>query len=43
LPQFVPGKIVIVNNAKISLNVYNIALEIESDIDVFFHRLMKAL
>lgn len=43
LPQFVPGKIVIVNNSKIDLNMYNIALEIESDIDVFFAKLMEAL
>ena len=43
LPQFVPGKIVIVNDSKIDLNMYNIALEVESDIDVFFSGLMKAL
>ncbi len=43
LPQFVPGKIVIVNNTKIDLDVYNIALEVEGDIDVFFNQLMGAL
>ena len=43
LPQFVPGKIVIVNNSKIELKMYNIALEVESDIDVFFNGLMGAL
>src|SRR5271155_3497436 len=42
LPQFVTGKIVIVNNSKINLNVYNIALEVEGDIDVFFNGLMNA-
>jgi len=43
LPQFVPGKIVIVNNTKIDLNMYNIALEVQGDIDVFFNGLMEAL
>jgi NAD-dependent deacetylase len=43
LPQFVPGKIVIVNNSKINLNMYNIALEIESDTDAFFGELMNTL
>jgi len=43
LPQFVPGKIIIVNHSKIDLNMYNIALEVESDIDVFFNELMDAL
>ncbi len=43
LPQFVPGKIVIVNHSKIELNMYNIALEVERDIDVFFNELMDAL
>jgi NAD-dependent deacetylase len=43
LPQFVPGKIIIVNNAKINLNRYNIAIEFEGDIDVFFNGLMEAL
>jgi NAD-dependent deacetylase len=43
LPQFVPGKIVIVNNSKIDLNMYNIALRVESDIDVFFNEVMAAL
>ena len=43
LPQFVPGSIVIVNNSKINLDLGNIALEIESDIDVFFTGLMEAL
>jgi NAD-dependent deacetylase len=43
LPQFVPGKIVIVNHSKIDLKMYNIALEIKSDIDVFFKALMEAL
>lgn len=43
LPQFVPGKIVIINNSKIELKMYNIALEVESDIDVFFNGLMGAL
>jgi NAD-dependent deacetylase len=43
LPQFVPGKIVIVNDSKIDLNMYNIAIEIQSDIDVFFSNLMNAL
>ena len=43
LPQFVPGKIVIVNHSKIELNMYNIALEVQSDIDVFFKALMEAL
>jgi NAD-dependent deacetylase len=43
LPQFVPGKIVIINHSKIGLNMYNIALEVESDIDVFFNGLMEAL
>jgi len=43
LPQFVPGKIVIVNHTKIELNMYNIALEIQSDIDLFFNELMGAL
>jgi NAD-dependent deacetylase len=43
LPRFVPGKIVIVNHSKIDLNMYNVALEVESDIDVFFNGLMAAL
>jgi NAD-dependent deacetylase len=43
LPQFVPGKIVIVNHSKIKLDVYNVALEIESDLDVFFKGLMEGL
>jgi len=43
LPQFVPGKIVVVNNSKIDLKMFNIALEVESDIDVFFKGLMDAL
>jgi len=43
LPQFVPGKIIIINNTKVDLNMYNVALEVESDIDVFFNELMKAL
>jgi len=43
LPQFVPGKIVIVNNSRIDLDVFNIVLEVESDIDVFFKELMEAL
>src|SRR5205814_677361 len=43
LPQFVPGKIVTINHSKIGLNMYNIALEIQSDIDLFFDKLMKAL
>jgi len=43
LPQFVPGKIVIVNNSKVDLKVSNVALEIESDMDVFFNDLMDAL
>jgi len=41
LPQFVPGKIVIVNNTKVDLKVYNIALEVESDIDQFFTKVMQ--
>ena len=43
LPQFVPGKIIIVNNSKINLDVNNIALEVESDIDLFFKKVMEAL
>ena len=43
LPQFVTGKIVIVNHSKIDLNMYNITLRVESDIDVFFNELMDAL
>lgn len=43
LPQCVSGKIIIVNNSKIGLDMYNIALEVESDIDVFFEGLMTAL
>ena len=43
LPQFVPGKIVIVNHSKVDLNMYNIALTVESDIDAFFIELMPAL
>ena len=43
LPQFVPGKIVIVNYSKIELSMYNIALEVKSDIDVFFNGVMDAL
>jgi len=43
LPQFVPGKIVIVNDSKVELNMYNIALTVESDIDAFFNKLMPAL
>jgi NAD-dependent deacetylase len=43
LPQFVPGKIVVINNAKIKLNMYNIILEIESDIDEFFKGLMDVI
>jgi len=43
LPQFVPGKIVVVNHSKIDLNMYNIVLEVESDIDVFFNKLMDVL
>jgi len=43
LPQFVPGKIVIINNSKVELNMYNVALEIESDMDVFFNKLMDTL
>ncbi len=43
LPQFVPGKLVIVNNTKIELNRYNVALEVENDIDLFFNGLMQAL
>jgi len=43
LPQFVPGKIVVVNQSKIDLNMPNIALKVESDIDVFFNQLMDAL
>ena len=43
LPQLVPGKIVIVNDSKVDLNVYNIALEVQIDIDVFFNGLMAEL
>ncbi|MBF0503938.1 MAG: Sir2 family NAD-dependent protein deacetylase [Candidatus Omnitrophica bacterium] len=43
LPQFVPGKIVVVNHSKIGLNMYNIILEVESDIDTFFNKLMTTL
>ena len=43
LPQFVPGKIVIINNSKVELNMDNIAVEVESDIDLFFNELMGAL
>jgi NAD-dependent deacetylase len=43
LPQFVPGKIIIVNNTKIDLKMYNVALEVESDIDLFFNGLMAGL
>ena len=43
LPQFVPGKIVIVNHSKVDLNMYNIILEVKSDIDVFFKGLMEEL
>lgn len=43
LPQFVPGQIVLVNNTKVSLNVDNVALEVEGDIDVFFKELMGSL
>jgi len=43
LPQFVPGKIVIVNNSKIELNMHNVVVEAESDIDVFFNELMGTL
>ena len=42
LPQFVPGKIITVNHSKIDLNLYNIILEVENDIDVFFKALMEA-
>jgi len=43
LPQFVPGKIVVVNHSKVDLNMYNVVLEVESDLDVFFNALMDAL
>lgn len=43
LPQFVPGKVVVVNNSKIDLNMDNIVLEVEGDIDMFFNELMDAL
>ncbi|MDE2027466.1 MAG: Sir2 family NAD-dependent protein deacetylase [Candidatus Omnitrophica bacterium] len=43
LPQFVPGKVAIINNTKVGLNVYNIAVEVESDIDTFFKALMEAV
>jgi len=43
LPQFVPGKIVIVNHSKIELNMYNIAVEVNGDIDLFFNELMDVL
>jgi len=42
LPQMVPGKIVVVNHSKINLNMYNVVLEIQSDIDKFFDELMGA-
>ncbi|MDE1920609.1 MAG: Sir2 family NAD-dependent protein deacetylase [Candidatus Omnitrophica bacterium] len=40
LPQFAPGKIVIINDSKLPLNMYNNALVVESDIDAFFNELM---
>ncbi len=43
LPQFVPGKIVVVNNSKLDLNMKNIVLQVEGDLDVFFTGLMNAL
>jgi len=43
LPQFVPGRIVVINNSKIDLKVYNMALEVVSDIDAFFEQLKTAL
>ena len=43
LPHFAPGKIVIVNNTKVDFNMYNIALEVQSDVDLFFNDLMGAL
>lgn len=43
LPQFVPGKIIIVNQSKIDLNMSNIVLRVESDIDGFFNGLMAGL
>jgi NAD-dependent deacetylase len=43
LPQFVPGKIITVNYSKIELGMYNVVLEVQSDIDAFFNELMEAL
>ena len=43
LPALVPGKIIIVNQGEVHLDVYNIALEVQEDIDLFFTRLARKL
>ena len=43
LPQFVPGKIIIVNQDEVQLNMYNIAVTSKESTDYFFIELAKAL
>lgn len=43
LPLLAPGRIVIINKTKIFLNVYNVALEIQSESDEILLQVSKAL